>query len=549
MPPRPFNAKRHYHELGELLRPIDVESALLFCNHVLMAWRGDECDPVVRNLVDEIRLPCSPFFVHLAARQVLLRSLGQSNRRIGTGDFKRLFALLWELLDHDPAMLDPGWKQSDPTGTLIRYVGLQQNQFPMPLQVFGLTVALFTQAMPATPDEKMDIPARLQEALEMDPLVFMRAGIVAAAVRGATSGSVKLAGTACTAVVMAAAAGVVGAGVKESWLRFVELTACTQAGFKEESRQHVADPRYELYRFNVLRRRPLIDLGDGRYLAIDRQLVFIRTTLGMYYDLLGSDGEDFTRAFGHRLANLVGTLAAGACGRERVWSEANLPKAVRDRPPSRNADHAFVGSGPLALIECKALTPKLRLLMLGEPTDTDALVERLVDAVRQLTLHAAAIREGKWATLGLPARESYGVVVTYGEIPTVNGVLFRNRVAKLLSAEGITPLPYIVLAVCQFDSLIRAVEHGRDFGTAVVALCENVTKGFPGPLESELSKDAISAVTRAWGRSFFDTVPGFEDDADEETTSDGRGADSAPATRAAKSAAGSERRARPYATG
>ena len=118
MPARPFNAKRHFQQVGELLRPIDVESALLFCNHVLMAWRGQPCDPVVRNLVAEIRLPCSPFFVHLAARQILLRSLGHSGRGISPADFKRLFGLLWELLDNDPVMRDPGWRQSDPTGTL-----------------------------------------------------------------------------------------------------------------------------------------------------------------------------------------------------------------------------------------------------------------------------------------------------------------------------------------------------------------------------------------------------------------------------------------------
>lgn len=188
MPPAPFNIKRQYQRLGELLRPIDIESSLLFCNHVLAAWRGDESDPVIRNLVGQIRLPSAPFLVHLAARHCLLQSLGPSNRKMGTEDFKSLVGLLWEILDHDPAMEDPGWAQSDPTGWAIRYFGLQQRVIDILLQTYGLSVALFTHDMPRSSDESVDIPARVQEVLRMRPVVFMRAGFVAGALRMANIG-------------------------------------------------------------------------------------------------------------------------------------------------------------------------------------------------------------------------------------------------------------------------------------------------------------------------------------------------------------------------
>jgi hypothetical protein len=182
---------------------------------------------------------------------------------MGTDDFKRLLQLLWEILDHDPAMEDPGWAQSDPTGWTIRYLGLQQRPIDILLQAYGLAVALFTHEMPRSADESVDVPARLEALLGMQPAVFMRAGFVASAVRLANSGRVKLAGTISTELVDGRPAEV-GDGVAANWQRFVELTSCTPGEFRQRSRESapaLPDGRDELYRFNLLRRFPLVDIG------------------------------------------------------------------------------------------------------------------------------------------------------------------------------------------------------------------------------------------------------------------------------------------------
>ncbi|MGE3108099.1 MAG: hypothetical protein AB7G11_14205 [Phycisphaerales bacterium] len=509
MSPAPFNMKRQYQRLGELLRPIDIESSLLFCNHVLAAWRGEESDPVIRNLVGQFRLPPAPFLVHLAARQCLLQSLGPSNRKMGTEDFKRLFGLLWEILDHDPAMEDPGWAQSDPTGWAIRYLGLQQRVIDILLQTYGLAVALFTDDMPRGADEAVDIPARVQDLLRMCPAVFMRAGFVAGALRMANSGRVKLAGTITTDLV-ANRSSEVGAGVADNWSRFIELASCTPSDFKRRSRESTmptADSRYDLYRFNLLRRFPMIDIGGARFVTADPQLVIARTTLGMYYDALEADGENFTRPFGYRFADLVGDIARSACGKERVWSEPSVSQQGRELRESKKADHAILGDVATVLIECKALRPSMKLLMMGDPADTDTLVARVAAAVRQLTDHAEAIRAGKWAGLGLSARDCYGIVVTYGCIPTGNGLLFRGKVRDLLAKDGCAHLPYLILSISEFDSFLRLAELGNGPDAVMAALTANDNGGFPGSFQSALSTDAISSATRRRGEAFLATLP------------------------------------------
>lgn len=504
----PFNINRQYKRLGELLRPIDIESSLRFCNRVIAALRGEESDPAIRNFVSEFRPPPAPFLVHLAARQCLVQSLGTSNRNMTADDFKRLFTLLWEILEHDPAMEDPGWARSDPSGWAIRYISLQQPLLNNPLQTYGIAVALFTDNMARGEDETVDIPARLRELLGMCPVVFMRAGFVTGAIRMASSGRAKLAGTITTDLV-ANRPWEVGAGVANNWSRFIDLATSTPSDFKRRSRESpasTADSRYILYRPNLLRRYPLIDIGFARFITPDPELVIARTTLGMYYDALEADGENFTRPFGYRFANLVGDLARRACGEGCVWSEPSVSEQSRGLRNSKKADHAILGDEATVLIECKALQPSMGLMMMGDPVDTNKLVERVANAVLQLTKHAEAIRAGNWAGHGLSPRGCYGIVVTYGYIPTGNGLVFRGKVGDFLTQSGCAPLPYQLLSISEFDSFLRLVEVGNAADAIMRTLAMNGNEGFPGPYLSTLSAGEISHATQKRAEAFLNTM-------------------------------------------
>lgn len=516
MAAKKLTPKQWRQRLGDLLRPLDVESGLLFCNHVLAACRDEEHAPIIANIRHDIGPPCSPFMVHLAAREVLKHGQGPTARGMGTEDFKRLVGLLWEMLDQDPAMQDAGWAASDPTGWAIRFVGLQQRVIDIHLQNYGLAVALFTNALRQSADEPLDVAARVQGLLQMSPDLFMRLGFIAGSMRMASNANVKLRGTITTDCVNHWASQL-GEGVTESWPRFCELAALSRAVFRQRciaDSRAAADERYDLYRLNLLRTFPLIETIEDRFVATDPELVHARTTLGMYYDALTAGGTKFTQGFGPRFSNLVGDLLRAACGDGRVWSESRLDQRARRTPPSKNADHAIMGSEAHVLIECKALRPSAQLLMLGDPNDADGIADRIVGAVDQMARQAKAIGEGKWACHGLPARDCLGIVVTYGGIPTVNGTLFRGKVQARATASGRTSLPYLVLSLSELDSFLRLVEDGHEPHEVMRKLCEQENGGFPGTYQHLLSSYAISRRTRTRGQAFLDSLPGTDDNAD-----------------------------------
>lgn len=426
MAPRNFNYNRHYQLIGELLRPLDVESSLLFCNHVLAAIRGDDCSPHISDYVRHNPLPIRPFLVHFAAKQILVQSLGPTNRAMGIAEFNRLIELLWNIYDHDPAMRDSGWAQSDPTGTLMRFTAPQQPLMRMPLQHYGLATALFTNNMIRQNNEHIDVPSRLQDILGMAPHAFMHIGFVAGSIRACGTAGTLLRST-ISADYIKRHTQEIGTVTATYWQRFISLTACTIEDFKKLSRNSAVstnDIRYRLYDFNLIKRYPFIDIGKNRYISIDPELVYARTSLGMYFDALEVDGVSFTDAFGNRFANLVGDLARTSCGADNVWSDSDITQHIRANPPSKYADHAVCGSDSTVLVECKAMRPSNKVMMMGNPEIADTIISRVAGAVIQLTEHSTSIQADQWTKWGLPPKKCYGVVVTYGPILLANTVFF-----------------------------------------------------------------------------------------------------------------------------
>lgn len=427
-----------------------------------------------------------------------------------TADFAHLVDLLWSLLSRDPAIEDPGWEDADPTGFFVRFAGLQQPVVDVLLQEYGLSSALFTNAMPRASNERIDVPAEAARVLEMPPEVFMRMGFAAAASRGLTDRGVRLGGTMTTEYIQQWSA-LLGAGIFEHWPRFCELATCPAGAFKRRHDAAAAEANaagYELYRLNLLRKFPLIDTGRGRFVAPDPELIQARTTLGVYYDLLRSGGKTFADSFGDRFSNLAGDLLRSACGTGRIWSASPLRPRLKAAPPSKNADHIIFDGPAHVLVECKALRPNAQLLMLGDPREADAIAERLAGAVDQVARHSGAIREGRWASEGLPAKPGVGIIVTYGRVPIVDGSLFRDNLRARLAALGSPPLEFLVLSLSELDSFLRLVELGN---APMVIIRERLSaRGGAtwGSLGPQLRSHAMSRRTRSYAIELLGTLWG-----------------------------------------
>src|SRR5690606_3531795 len=120
----------------------------------------------------------------------------------------------------------------------------------------------------------------------------------------------------------------------------------------------VKDALYAQLEFNPLHRYPIIDVGGGRFIAVNPALVVERTTLGLFYDLFERDGPAFTEKFGYAFDQHVGHLLGSVCAAETLWSAAVWESRLARKKPKNTGkfgDWVFLGGNRNVLIECKSL--------------------------------------------------------------------------------------------------------------------------------------------------------------------------------------------------
>ena len=77
---------------------------------------------------------------------------------------------------------------------------------------------------------------------------------------------------------------------------------------------------YEQFGFNSLRKYPIIDVGNQRYIAVDPELIVKRVSHGIYYDMLGHVGMDFTTRFGDVFDCFIGEILESVIDANLLWS-------------------------------------------------------------------------------------------------------------------------------------------------------------------------------------------------------------------------------------
>ena len=135
------------------------------------------------------------------------------------------------------------------------------------------------------------------------------------------------------------------------------------------------------------------------------------------------------------------------------------------------------------------------------------MYKRQAKAVTQLSRHAKGIESGAWSESGLsPAAHYVGVIVTFRKLYTANDPFCRDHVAAILADTDIEPIPYIVLAIEDLDSLVRLVEQGHQLDKLV---CRMVYESPYGPLalfRSDLEEVSLSSFSMNKGREFLDGI-------------------------------------------
>jgi hypothetical protein len=495
--------KRIQDEVGRL----KLDDSLLFLNRVLCASRD-------RNLKFEaakVTIPVFPHIVHFLTKQLVLHASNLGIRTMTWDDFRRLNEMCVDL--DDPIQHDPNWKYADPTTFFLRLFAQQLvPQERNMIQKYGLALGLFRDVGLVEWPKPYDLRSEIEAELGMTLEQFMGMGHVTFALRAAGPPGKKCLGTFTPIMLAEAFQQGITLCTPEVWTPFLERVSCDAERFRrvaESEDYKVHESLFEQFGFNPLRRFPIINVGESRYLAVDPELIVERVTLGLFYDLFERNRTQFTQRFGHAFDQFIGRSLESAFPRDRLWSAAEWEQRAGKREQKiKLSDRAYLGDNLTVLIECKSRRPSLELTTYGNEESIASLANGIAEAVAQLVRHSQDINEGRWDCFGRHKRPTVGVVVTYGKFFTVNGPWARKRIRQILKHKGLQPIQYVVLSFVEWDMVMRLVELGHSLDTLIESLAkdENSFDPLHRYYSEELKECAVSASTLRRGKEFMDGI-------------------------------------------
>lgn len=380
---------------------------MLFLSRLLAAIRGVSNDPALEQRFSRLRTRPPEFVVHFVTKWLLLEGEEPGLYDLGWDQYKRIQDLYFQL--DDPIMHDPDWVESESSGFFERMFGLQlPAQERYSTRDFGLALRLFRDCgTPRCPDE-YDLPSELEGELGISVEQFMAMGFLSMYDVRASVDGVGVRGTLNLKSLERAHREGVFWCTPDAWEPFLKRVVCTPESFRAcRSRKgyQVDDSTYLPFEFNPLMRFPLVDVGYGRFVAVDPDLIAMRVTWGLYFDLLEKRGKEFSDDFGDVFSRLVGELLSSVHPPELLWSDAEDEATAGGRSQAnkpKRGDWAYKGKKYTVLFECKAMHPTLDLRQHGNRPAIQTVRGRMVSGLGQVVRQAEALQRGEWADKGLP---------------------------------------------------------------------------------------------------------------------------------------------------
>jgi hypothetical protein len=214
----------------------------------------------------------------------------------------------------------------------------------------------------------------------------------------------------------------------------------------------------------LLAERPLIDLGEQKYLVTHGPLVMSRAVEGIYDLCMEHLKHPFDHEFGSAYQLYIGRLLEELPGPKSIVSESQL--ASRMSGPV--CDYVVGMGDSIIVLECKATEYSATYITENAIRETTS-TGRIAEGLGQVANVARAVRRGDLRDLmgEVSARKILGIVVTYRDIALVNGQLYSSLLEGLVSLPEGYSLDSLfdwrpqILGTGAFEMLINAVAQGR----------------------------------------------------------------------------------------
>jgi hypothetical protein len=238
-------------------------------------------------------------------------------------------------------------------------------------------------------------------------------------------------------------------------------------------RKHrTADPRFAIYDFNPLFLHPLVRpwrqkkhvaMDDDRMIAPLPNLVVLKNSTGIFYEMFNHYGVDFSNYFGYMFEAYVGRVLQHSLRSSKLLSEDEI-RQTYPTDKGKVPDWIIVEGDTAILFECKATRFSRAALTTGSEQAVNDSLKQVRKGLRQLHQFRQACQAkapGLEALHGCKALRP--VLVTLEPLYMINSPLFRNYINSELAAEGVTNLPWHIFSVEELERFQPCALDGISF--------------------------------------------------------------------------------------
>jgi len=254
------------------------------------------------------------------------------------------------------------------------------------------------------------------------------------------------------------------------------------------------DPRFAMYGFNPLFLRPLVrpwrqkkhvSMDEDRLVAPIPNLVVLKNSIGIFYEMFNHYGLDFSNYFGVVFETYIGKILQHCGKTSELIAESSIRQAY---PPEKGKvpDWIVVEEDSAILVECKATRFSKAALLTGDESAINDSLKQVIKGLRQL----ADFRQACLArTTGLGILDGCktfkAVLVTLEPLYLINSLPFRRYIDDELTSLSVKRFPWRALSVDELEKLQPYLAHGLSLNKALNDLEDKTFDALLGDLHRE----------------------------------------------------------------
>jgi hypothetical protein len=239
-------------------------------------------------------------------------------------------------------------------------------------------------------------------------------------------------------------------------------------------RHQTTDARFAIYNLNPLFLHPLVRpwrqkkhvaMDDDRMIAPIPDLVVLKNSTGIFYEMFNRYGIDFSNYFGDVFEAYVGQVLEHCGTSIKVISEQTIRKTY---PTSKGKvpDWVVVDGSSAILVECKATRFSRAAVSTGDESAVRESLKQLTKGLRQLAdFRHACLTKAPGLEVVHSASSFVPLLITLEPLYLINSLFFREYVDDELASTNVRKFPWRVLSIDQLEKLQPHLGHGVSFSS------------------------------------------------------------------------------------